>query len=153
MERAQTSNGQREFARCPCRLSAKNYLVESFFGVLEGALLGLEGEGEDGLAEGGVERDMLLEPLGLVSFFDSCDDDDWDGAWAFLPGLFVRSQAASVNAPTLRAMRSLVALRVMVRVSLSGQETLSKHRAKGISQSDQRVGRPKCRLSAPVSGF
>jgi hypothetical protein len=119
-------------------------------GVLgDAALLELD-DGLDGVAAGGVVRDMLLEPLGLESLRESWDDEDWDGLCALLPGLFVRSQAARVSAPALRAMRSLVALRVMVRVSLSGQETLSKHRAKGISQSDQSVVRAKCRCCAPV---
>jgi hypothetical protein len=125
-------------------------LDEGELGEALGALLGLDGV--VGAAAGGVERDMLLEPLVLVSSRESCEEDDWDGVdEAFFPGLFVRSQAASVSAPALRAMRSLVMLRVMVGVSLSGQETLSKHRANGNSQLDQHVRRPKCRCCAPVS--
>ena len=109
-------------------------------------------DGLDGLADGGAERDMLLEPLVLVSLRESCDEDDCDGVdEALLPGLFVRSQAASVSAPALRAMRSLVAVRVMVGVSLSGQETLSKHRANEIWPKDQRLEPAKCRCCAPVS--
>ena len=90
----------------------------SALGVDEGelgdaALLELD-DGLDGLAEGGVGRDMLLEPLVLVSFFESCAEDDWDGLEdALLPGVFVRSHAASVSAPAARAIRNLVALRVM----------------------------------------
>jgi hypothetical protein len=146
--------------RCRCRYPRKNYLVEDLScsalaldgGVLGVALLLELDDGLDGLAEGGVERDMLLEPLVLESLRESCDEDDCDGVEeALLPGLFVRSQAASVSAPALRAMRSVVVVRVMVGVSLSGQETLSKHRANGISPLDQRVGRPKCRCCAPVS--
>ena len=77
------------------------------------ALLELD-DGLDGLAEGGVGRDMLLEPLVLVSLRESCDEDDWDGLEdALLPGVFVRSQAASVSAPAARAIRNWVALRVM----------------------------------------
>jgi hypothetical protein len=103
---------------------------------VDGGVLGeapealLELDGADGLVAGGVLRDMLELPGLVESLRESCDEDDWDGVEeALLPGLFVRSQAASVSAAALRAIRSLVALLVMVRVSLSGQDTLSKHRA------------------------
>ena len=92
------------------------YLLEP---VLSFSALGLDG-GELGDALGELlgldaEPDMLLEPLGLLeSFRESCDEDDWDGVEeALLPGVFVRSQAASVSAPAARAIRNLVALRVM----------------------------------------
>lgn len=144
----------------------KDYLLDpvlsfsSALGVDEGALGAADGElGEapaallelDGLAgvAGLVEPDMLLEPLGLESFFDSCDEEDCDGVVdALLPAL-LRSQAASVSAPTLTAIRSLVMLRV-IGVSLSGRRLRSKHRATGFSPMDQRVVRAKCRSGAPV---